>query len=451
MNWKSLQSSKKVVFKLHPKQQEAWKLLKKEKKRTVALISGVQGGKTSFGAIALRHEIQNNKDPNAAWLVGAPTYKILNQSTLPTFKKVFGNLLGNYNGQDGCYHLKDGRDVWFRTATDPDSVEGVPNCVFGWMDEAGKCSRRFWINFEARLARCQGQMLLTTTWYSLNWLYKSIWQPYVKGDRSDIGLVYFNSAENPSFPNEELERQRSIMSRAEFSRKFLGQPAKPEGLVFSEFNQDNWCDPFKIDYSTVPTYMGLDYGFDHPMAMVIRAIPGDGNCYTVSAFKKSGLSVKQQLDAIRSKANLFHVKHIYGGHDRPDILLELNKLGLRACKYFEGNNNLREVNVGNQLHDELIRTNRYRVFRDIEEAEDLEDEYLTYSWDKSEDGEQNAREKPININDDLIAADRYCTVGTNHLMKQKVALTEIPNALGGRIDTWSPDDIADEGKTWMDY
>ena len=448
-------SEKRVVrFKLHEKQQEAWRLLFKQDKRTVALISGIQGGKTIFGCLALRKAIQDNKDPRATWLVGAPTYKILNQSTLPTFKKVFGAILGDYNGQDGCYRLKDGRTVWFRTSTDPDSVEGIPDLGAGgglgaWIDEAGKCNRRFWVNVQSRLARCQGKLLLTTTWYALNWLYKSVWQPYIKGDQKDIGLVYFNSATNPSFPMEELERQRMILSRAEFSRKFLGEPSKPEGLIHPDFGQENYCEPFELDH-TYKCYMGVDWGFDHPFALVVRAIKGN-HCYTVSIFKHSGLSTQQQIDVIRSKWRMYSVHQAFCGHDRPDMIEELNRSGLRCVKYFEGNNNFREVNAGNQKHSELIKTRQYQIFRGIDQAEDLEDEYLTYSWDKKESDEETVREKAKSINDDLMAAERYATVGTMRFMRPEEGHDLKPIYLKPRIDEFDPSELGDEADDWMSY
>jgi hypothetical protein len=446
---------KNLAFDLHPKQTEAWRHVFRDKKRTTALISGIQGGKTIFGCFALRKSVQDNKDPNATWLVGAPTYKVMNQSTLPTFKKVFGPLLGNYNGQDGCYTLKDGRQIWFRTSTDPDSVEGIPDLGAGgglgaWIDEAGKCTRRFWVNIEARLARCQGQLLLTTTWYSLNWLYRSIWQPYQQGTRDDIGLVYFNSSENPTFPAEELERQKHILSRAEFSRKFLGEPSKPEGLIYPEFNKDNWCEPFEINHHLSPTYMGIDWGFDHPFALVVRTIMGD-RAYTVSIFKRSGLSVQQQIDVIRAKWRMFNVKMAFCGHDRPDMIQELNTAGMQCVKYFEGNNEFREVNAGNQKHGELIRTKKLQIFKGLDQSEDLEDEYLTYSWDKKESDEETVREKAVNINDDLMAAERYCTVGTMNYMKRAEIINLKPDYLAHRVDEFNPEELEKTGSDWMDY
>lgn len=373
----------------------------------------------------------------------------MEQATLPTFKKLHSDFIGSYNAKDNVFKLKDGRNVWFRTGTDPDSVEGIPDCVFAWMDEAGKCPRKFWVNFQGRVARREGKILFTTTWYALNWLFKEVWRPFQLNKRSDLHVVSFNSAQNPTFPDKELERQRTILSPAEFQRKYLGEPGKVEGMVLGGFDLKNWCEPF--DTSNFDHYGGIDWGFDHPTAITIGAYPGDNKSYLVSAFKRSGLHVTQVLDLIEAKAKMFHVKLFFCGHDRPDMIAELNRRGIPAVPYFEGNNNMREVNAGNQNLDELMRMNQYMVFLGIDQAEDFEDEILSYAWKEYAEGTES-KEKPVSINDDMIAAERYRMVGTQHLLRldrkdYKLSL-EVPST---RIDVWNPNMDEDDKESWDEY
>lgn len=383
------------------------------------------------------------------FLIGAPTYKIMEQATLPTFKKIHTDLIGEYNAKDNVFRLKDGRNVWFRTGTDPDSVEGIPDCVFAWMDEAGKCPRKFWVNFQGRVARRSGKILFTTTWYALNWLFKEIWRPYQLNKRDDLCVVSFNSAENPTFPKAELERQRLILSPAEFQRKYLGEPGKVEGMVFSGFDANNWCEPF--DSTQFDHYGGVDWGFDHPTALDIGCYDKNGHTYTVSAFKRSSLSVSQVLDLIEAKTRQFHVKHWYCGHDRPDMIAELNKRGISASVYFDANVDLRQVNAGNQKVDELMRSNRYKVFRGIEQAEDIEDEILSYAWKEAEEGKE-VQEKPVSVNDDWIAALRYRIAGTAHLLDLKEHEPAAPMHIAETaIDTWDPSMEEEEETDWDSY
>jgi hypothetical protein len=278
-------------------------------------------------------------------------------------------------------------------------------------------------------------------------MYHDLWIKFKAGELQDTFIVSFASSLNPTFPIEEIERQRKLLSPAEFARKFMGEPSKPEGLVFPEFGDLNWVNPRSFDYKNIPVYAGVDWGFDHPMAIDIAAYC-DGCSYTVSLFKRSGLSVSQQIELLKSKARSFNVKAFYCGHDRPDMILELQKAGLVAMKYFEGRNEYREVNAGNQKLGEMIRTRRYLVFRDIEYARDLEDEFFTYSWDHN-DGEKKQKEKPISINDDLIAASRYRVVGTMNLLEQKIEPSKPPSWIARPwIDTFDPTQNSDQD--WRD-
>ena len=53
--------------------------------KITAAITGLQWGKTISGAWWLRLLIHNTRDTRANFIVTAPTYKILSQSTLPAF------------------------------------------------------------------------------------------------------------------------------------------------------------------------------------------------------------------------------------------------------------------------------------------------------------------------------------------------------------------------------
>jgi len=59
----------------------------KSKKRFILMLTGVRGGKTLTGSVWLGN--QYAKYPNDDHAIIAPTYKILEQATMPTFFRVF--------------------------------------------------------------------------------------------------------------------------------------------------------------------------------------------------------------------------------------------------------------------------------------------------------------------------------------------------------------------------
>lgn len=431
-------------IRLHPKQGLAYK----SGKRVVLCCSGIQGGKSYVGALKLLRAVQSQfpaKDyPTANFAVVAPNYPALTQSTRVAFDQFFARM-GTMNEMDKVFTLYDGRKIFFRTVVkNPNAVEGIPNCAFIWGDEAGQFPRMAWINIQSRTAFMKGQVFLTTTPYAMNWVKKEI----IDKPGEDMDYFEWLSKDNPAFPDDEFERQKSLLSPREFRRKYMGIHEAMEGLIFDSFDSNNYIDPFELNRD-MKIVGGIDWGFDHPFSLVVRCIPQDGHCYTISVFKRSGMNVSQQLDLIAAKTKTFGVSTWYCGADRPDMISELNAKHIPAVKYYEGNNNFREVNAGNQKHAELIRTNKYRVWRGIEQLSDLEDEYATYRWDQKE-GEERSKEKPVKENDDLMDAERYATVGTYHLLTRPEQKVTLPPDLHLYVDSFDPTEDERRVSDWTD-
>jgi hypothetical protein len=340
--------------------------------------------------------------------------------------------LGSFNGKDDSFDLYAGGRIWIRTSTDPESVIGIQGVKGVWLDEAGRMPRQFFWNIESRLGRMGGVLLITSTPYALNWLSDLV----KRSEKGDKEILYsrWPSWENPTYPREEFDRLKQLLPAQVFRRRLEGYHEKLEGLIF-DFSEDNTVDPKLTDLNGVQYVGGVDWGFNHPLAITVRAVKNK-ECYTVSIFKKSGLSAMQQLDLIEAKHRLYQVKAWSCGSDRPDMIAELNIRKVPAHKYFEFQPNYREVNAGNQKHAELITTKRYKVLRGIEQFDDLMEEYNTYAWRETKEGEES--EKPTEINDDLMDAERYCTIACLHLFKDPVLKFPIPLLANRSIDTWKP-------------
>lgn len=416
-------------------------------KRLVLVCSGIQGGKSLVGALKLRKAIVEDyplhKYPNVNFAVCAPEYKTMHQSTRRAFDLVFQDM-GKVSEMAQEFNLPGGRKIYFRTMIkNLNAVEGIPNCVFIWADECAQYPRTAYLNMQSRTAFMKGQLFMTTTPYAFSWPKKEIIDKWKAGD-PDIDYYEWLSIENPAFPKDEYERQKKMMSQKEFERKYMGKHTRMEGLVFEDFNELNWIDNPPLDKMTM--YGGCDWGFDHPLGLSIRGVY-EGKSYGISFFKESGLSVMQQLELIKAKTKVWHVKHWSCGADRPEMIMELNKMKIPAFKYFEHSPNYREVNSGNAKHAELIKTKDYKVWKSAEAREDLVDEYETYAWDKKEDEEQS-KERPKDVNDDLMSAERYATIGTLHLLTSpKIKLT-VPLGYYQKRDLWKP---TDKEKDWDSY
>ena len=119
---------RKIQIRLHSGQSRAWK----SDARFVAMIAGTGGGKSWFGPIWLYREIQ--KYPKDGFLVISPTYPMFQRIVLPRTKEFLDAVTGGeYRAGERIYYLPTGGKVFFGSADNPFSLEGV-HVRAAWLD-----------------------------------------------------------------------------------------------------------------------------------------------------------------------------------------------------------------------------------------------------------------------------------------------------------------------------
>jgi len=423
---------------LHQKQGRAFETTSK----VTLCCSGIQGGKSTVGALwALKSSFSWTHDDCA--IIGAPTHKILNQSTLPTWMK-YAARFGTLMKADSEFHFHDGFKVYIRTSTDPDSIEGIRNVRWVWLDEAGKCKYQFWINAEGRAARTNAPLFLTTTPYGMNWPYKHLIKPHKEGKRPDVSYHEWLSVDNPSFPLAEYERQKQILDPRTFRRKYMGMHERMEGLVY-ELTDDNWCDPVLLPPGT-KTFAAVDWGFTegHEFALNVRSITLDGFRYGIDEFKASGLDPNQQIAVCKAKSSTWNIETFYCDPARPDMIALMNKAGLTAIPFHLGKENYKQLIPSINEHVALIRSGRYKLFKG--RVPHTEDEYETYHWPEYTE-DSPAKEAPVKIKDHNMDCERMLTVGTMHIKIKEERGHTLSRSLPHR-DHWSPLKRSRTSKSW---
>lgn len=280
-----LTSDGTLQYHFHAGQLRAWNAVG----RFVVVLSGTQGGKTTFGPPWLHREIQQCGPGD--YLVVTPTFPLLDKKALPEFRKLFEDYLGlgRYVGSPtrrfevsaaGQRRLwgDAGRAyktvVWFGYASDPDSLESS-TARAAWLDEAGQQIFRL-ESYEAimrRLSIHEGRMLITTTPYYHGWLKEKFWD-----NRDNIDLIHFESIMNPAFPRAEFDRARRELPPWRFDMFYRARFTRPAGLIYASFNPEaHTCRPFPIP-ADWPRYLGLDFGGVNTAAVFLAESP-DGRLY----------------------------------------------------------------------------------------------------------------------------------------------------------------------------
>lgn len=347
-------------------------------------------------------------DPTDNFIITSPTFRILEQSTLPPFLRAMDGL-GTFHRQGMYFKMYGGGTCWMRTATDPDSVVGITNVRAILEDEVGLYPKYFQDNIMARAAFKQAPIMMVTSPYSQNWLYLD----YVRhlerkpGSIEGVLLVQARSDENPYFPKDEYERQRKLMDPRRFDMVFGGQFGRMEGLVYDCFDEsENTCQPCSLPIGT-QVYAGVDWGVRHAFVLHVRAITPDGQHYQVAETYRSGLNPLDMVAAAKSLKLAWGVKTFYADPSQPGMISLFNAHGL-PCVGAEN-----DIKLGIGYHYELIKTRKFKIFEGSSPYS--LDQYSTYHYPSPKDlkPDQDQKEiKPVAVNNDAVDAARYCTVMT---------------------------------------
>lgn len=387
---------------LHEWQVKAWN----SKKRFVFFCAGVQSGKTTFGSVWIINE--SEKRGGGDYLIIAPTYKILQQSTLQKFTELVPRGWGVFNKADSTFKTRTGITFFLRSADKPESIEGITAQAI-WADEASLMKPNIWLMMQGRVSRTQGRILCTFTPISLNWVHKEIERDKerrLRGEEGDIDFIQFRSVDSPYFPKEEYERAGRMLTPSQFKLRYMGIFGKAEGLVYADFGSRNIVDDFAIpdDWRRAG---GIDWGYNNPFVALEGALSPDDVLYIY----KERYQDRRLLDE-----HAKHLNHKVDYEADPSGLLERKELQAMGFVVRPADN---DVNMGIQKVNARIRPTtddersvRLKVFKSCIHTID---EFSLYRYDED-------KEKPVKEDDHAMDSLRYLVM---RIDKPEVGITWI--------------------------
>ncbi len=389
-------------FSPHPKQQ----LLLESKARFLLALAGVQGGKTTCGAVWFLREIYNAylEGFKGDWLLTAPTVKVLQQGTLPKFKEYFPQDWGEWKEQKSCFELVWGGNIYVRSTEEPDYLESM-TVKGAWLDEAGKMKEAAWVNIQARLAVHQGRAIFTTTPYTFNWVNTQILSHAARlngvsqsGNQLDADIEAFcwTSLDNPAFPKAEYERVKRTMDPRLFAKRYEGKFTALEGLVYPDFTTE--CE---VDSFAIPThwkrFAGMDFGLTNPSAIVcIAEDPETHIFYAYKEFYKSEASLSVLADFLKEE----DLAYVLADPQSAMVINELQKFhGVKCLKPADN-----DIDVGVERVGALLRSERLKFFRD--RLPNTVEEIQVYHYPQA-DTDKPTQDKPVAKKNHAMDALRY--------------------------------------------
>lgn len=275
-------------------------------------VAGFIGGLGSGKTLALCHEALKLSRINAGCLgiVAAPTYRMLDDTVLPTFFDFVCNPEKvNFQKAKMQVDFPNGSRIIFRSLEHPDRLRG-PNAAWSLIDEAPLCRERA---FDIVLGRVRDpraklrQVKIVGNPRGFNWVYKRFVEQPLAGYR----LFRTSTYENPTLPPEYIRTLQGSYGANLAAQELGGEFVSLEGLVYP-FSRKLHVIPGlreRCEAQQLPLYGSMDFGWANPTAVldfhVSEFLNEDGQrdteVYLTSEFYETHVSNERLADYLKAK------------------------------------------------------------------------------------------------------------------------------------------------------
>ncbi len=353
--------------------------------RFTAMLGGIGSGKTFAGCIKSLYYAK----PKTLGLVVAPTYRMLHDATIRTFREVNEELIADYNKTNHEIVLRNGAEIFFRSADDPEKLHGI-NAHWAWIDEAGLAQKGTWeiVIGRLRAGGGAGPCWITTTPKGRNWLYEK---------RDMMTIFKAATTDNPYVSQVFVQSLIDNYSGQFLAQEVYGEFAQLEGLIYPDFNRNIHVKRLEKDFNYY--HLAIDEGYTNPAVILLIGYDEDKRRHICEEFYQRG---KLQSDIITEAMRMAHGRRI------EDIAVDAAAAGLIA--------ELRNNGL-------MARPKKGRVLDGIRAVQDLLkvqddglprltidpscvytiNEFESYIW-------KEAKDEPVKENDHAMDALRYDTV-----------------------------------------
>lgn len=300
--------------------------------RFIVALGGQRGGKTTVGAywsvdqaykMRTEQTARGEKKVPPAGLIVAPTYDQLNHATLLRFFEEFPQLHKYYKQYQKEIRIPIGIHtnpttgkkeklesiIFTRSVEDPDNVKGI-RAWWVWFDEADGGRPEAWEMVKGRISDHEdGKILITSTIYRSSWINRLIYQPILAGKLERAEIITWPSIERTGFPKSEWDQMRKEMDPVVFARDYESKFVFESGLVYGEMTKYGIIDAVPEGVKMLATFFGLDYGVNHPSAVLYMGYGSDQNWYVIDEHVQEGMNVDQINEVLQNMLDLYRPQH----------------------------------------------------------------------------------------------------------------------------------------------
>lgn len=218
---------------------------------------------------------------------------------------------------------------------------------------------------------------------------------------------YFDFKDNPIITQEYLNKLKGRYSGLFFQRMIEGKWAIAEGIIFNEFSRSLHCKKeFDIN-RIISYYIGIDWGYDNPMALVLMGLTGDNQYYCLDEISIREQLVDNKLKEIIENKGWFDLKikisSAYGDPSRPDLISVFEKL--TGIQTLPANNDVIEGIQEIQSYLKMRKNGECGIYFNEFNCNNLIGQIEGYIWKKNKTGVSN--DEPVKVDEHSIDAIRY--------------------------------------------
>lgn len=384
-----------------------------------AIIGGIGSGKSQGGCIrdvrAAMGWIGDKQIPTPnLGMVTAPTYPMLRDATLRTFRDVAGDLVKDFHKAEMVAEMVNGSEVLFRTADDPDKLRG-PNLTWWHGDESALYHKDVWRVAIGRLRQNgQGYAWLTTTPKGRNYIYQVFIQEHK--DDLDYFIKRVSTRDNP-FLDESYIVGLEHEYEGDYAKQELeGDFVSFEGLVYPEFSYSRHVTS-DIPTSFKQVIAGVDWGFVNPGVIKVYGVTSDDRMYCVHEEYARQRGIDEWADVALQLRNIWRIERYECDPSEPDYISKFNAKG---CKAVAANNT---VSTGIQAVKRrlAVRADGKPGIMYSADCVHTFAEFEQYQWAKRKD---ISLDEPQKANDHTMDSERYAVIS--------VEANRVPKANVGR-------------------
>ena len=229
--------------------------------------SGPIGSGKSY-ALAYEAILLSRLNPGLLGLVGAPTYRMLEDSTQRTFFDVLNaeGIQYDFSKQNNRIRFRgNGSEIIFRTMENPERLRG-PNLAWFALDELTYTREDAWTRLLGRLRHPQARRLCgCAVWTPKG--YDWVYQRFVEQHSQDYRLIQASPKENVHLPKDFYDRLKDSYAELFYRQEVLGEYLDVfGGNAYYAFSDENIE---KAKYNpNLPLCWTLDFNVD-PMCSLI--------------------------------------------------------------------------------------------------------------------------------------------------------------------------------------